>query len=102
MTEPDPYRPLRRSWITSHTGDAAAFERRPARFADACDFIRQHHRHLDPPRGHKFSLAVHDGHKIAGVVVVGRPVARHLDDGWTVEVTRCCTDGTRNACSKLL
>ena len=35
------------------------------------------------------------------VVIAGRPVARHLDDGWTLEVTRLCTDGTANACSKL-
>jgi hypothetical protein len=35
------------------------------------------------------------------VVTVGRPVARHLDDGWTLEVTRLCTDGTKNACSLL-
>jgi hypothetical protein len=34
-------------------------------------------------------------------VMVGRPVARHADDGWTLEVTRCCTDGTQNACSTL-
>lgn len=36
-----------------------------------------------------------------GVAVVGRPVARHLQDGWTAEVTRVATDGTRNACSML-
>jgi hypothetical protein len=35
------------------------------------------------------------------VAIVGRPVARHLDDGWTREVTRLCTDSTPNACSKL-
>jgi len=34
-------------------------------------------------------------------VIVGRPVARHRDDGFTAEVTRLCTDGTKNACSKL-
>ena len=33
--------------------------------------------------------------------MVGRPVARRLDDGWTLEVNRCCTDGTKNACSIL-
>lgn len=32
---------------------------------------------------------------------MGRPVARHQDDGWTLEVTRCCTDGTKNAASML-
>ena len=35
------------------------------------------------------------------MAIVGRPVARHLDDGMTLEVTRCCTDGARNGCSKL-
>ncbi len=28
-------------------------------------------------------------------------MARLLDDGWTVEVNRVATDGTKNACSKL-
>lgn len=36
-----------------------------------------------------------------GVVMLGRPVARAFDDGWTAEVTRLCTDGTPNACSLL-
>ena len=36
-----------------------------------------------------------------GVVIVGRPVSRYLDDGWTLEVNRLCTDGSRNACSML-
>jgi hypothetical protein len=38
---------------------------------------------------------------IVGVAIVGMPVARMLADGWTVEVTRLCTDGSRNACSML-
>jgi len=38
---------------------------------------------------------------LVGCAIVGKPVARMLDDGKTVEVTRCCTDGTRNACSFL-
>ena len=33
--------------------------------------------------------------------IVGRPTGRRLDDGNTLEVTRLCTDGTRNACSAL-
>ena len=36
-----------------------------------------------------------------GVAIVGRPVSRYLDDSWTLEVNRLCTDGTRNACSML-
>ena len=39
--------------------------------------------------------------RTTGCAISGRPVARYLDDGWTLEVNRCCTDGTRNACSML-
>jgi hypothetical protein len=33
--------------------------------------------------------------------MIGRPVARLLDDGWTLEVNRVATDGCPNACSAL-
>jgi hypothetical protein len=52
--------------------------------------------------GAKFAIAVHNGEEIVGIVIVGRPVSRILDDGWTLEVTRLCTiDGARNAASML-
>lgn len=73
----------------------------PITFAEAAEFIRQNHRHHLPPVSHKFSIAANDGREVVGVIVVGRPVARNLDDGLTAEVTRCCTDGTRNAASML-
>lgn len=73
----------------------------PITFKEACAFVRLHHRHHAPSVGHKFSIAANDGAKVVGVVTVGRPVARHLDNGWTLEVTRCTTDGTRNAASLL-
>lgn len=73
----------------------------PIEFSEACAFITAHHRHHRRPRGHKFSLAAALDEKIVGVAVVGRPVSRHLDNGWILEVTRLCTDGTRNVCSKL-
>ena len=76
-------------------------ELQPITFAEACEFIRQHHRHHPPPAGHKFSIAVNDGEKIVGVITVGRPVARLLDNGWTAEVTRCCTNGHKNTASML-
>ena len=63
--------------------------------------MEQNHRHHGKVVGHKFSIGLSDGEKIVGVAIVGRPVARHLDDGWTMEVNRLCTDGTRNACSML-
>lgn len=76
-------------------------ELQPVTFAEAKAFIAEHHRHHVPPVGWKFGVGLSDGEKLVGVVTVGRPVARMLDDGWTVEVTRCCTDGTPHACSKL-
>jgi hypothetical protein len=74
----------------------------PVTFAEACEFVRRHHRHHLPSVGHKFSIAVNDGEKVVGVVTVGRPVARHFDNGWTAEVTRCCVaEGNKNAASML-
>ena len=64
-------------------------------------FVSVHHRHHKPVVGHKFSLCCRKNEKTVGVAIVGRPVSRHLDDGYTLEVTRLCTDGTRNACSFL-
>lgn len=65
-------------------------------------FVDQVHRHHKPVVGHLFSLGLRDEQWVLrGVAIVGRPVARMLQDGVTMEVTRLCTDGTRNACSQL-
>lgn len=78
---------------------------------EANDFVRRIHRHHPPVVGHKFSIGCRlaqvsvsdqlETGDLCGVVIVGRPVSRHRDDGSTLEVTRLCTDGTRNACSFL-
>ncbi len=73
----------------------------PISYPEACEFIRRHHRHHLPPQGWRFGLAVNDGERVVGVVTVGRPVARHLDDTYTLECTRCCADGTPHVASKL-
>jgi hypothetical protein len=73
----------------------------PITFKEASAFVRLHHRHHAPSVGWKFGIAVNDGAKVVGVVTVGRPVARHLDNGLTLELTRCCTDGTQHAASML-
>lgn len=73
----------------------------PISLKEANAFVAQYHRHHKPVVGHKFSVAASDGEKIVGVAIVGRPVSRYMDDGWTLEVNRLCTDGTRNACSFL-
>lgn len=73
----------------------------PVSLEEANEFVRLHHRHHKPVPGHKFSIGVSDGEKVVGVAIVGRPVSRHLDNGWNFEVNRTCTDGTRNANSML-
>lgn len=73
----------------------------PLGLDEANAFIRANHRHHGEVVGHKFSIGAALGDRIVGVVIVGRPVARLRDDGVTLEVTRLCSDGTRNACSFL-
>ena len=73
----------------------------PITFKEACDFIARYHRHHKPKVGHKFSIGVMVDDRLVGVAVCGRPVSRYLDDGYTCEINRVCTDGTRNACSFL-
>lgn len=80
----------------------------PVDFAEANAFVRKHHRHHKPMVGCKFCIGVAsiaewvmDEDRIVGVAIIGRPVARMLDDGWTLEVNRVATDGTANACSIL-
>ncbi len=74
----------------------------PVSFRDACGFVQLWHRHHAPPTGCKFCIGAADGGDVlCGVAIVGRPVARFLDDGLTLEVTRTATDGTGNANSLL-
>lgn len=73
----------------------------PLDLEEANAFVTEHHRHHKPVVGHKFSIGAALGDRVVGVAIVGRPVSRHRDDGVTLEVTRLCTDGTRNACSFL-
>lgn len=73
----------------------------PINIAEANAFVETHHRHHKPVAGAKFAVAVSSDGVVHGVALVGRPVARKLDDGWTLEANRVCTDGHRNACSML-
>ncbi len=74
----------------------------PVRQADAREFVRMWHRHNPvPPPGAVFCLGVAEDDVLVGVAMVGRPTARHYDDGRTLEVNRTATDGTRNANSML-
>jgi hypothetical protein len=73
----------------------------PLDLDEANAFVAKLHRHHKPVIGHKFSIGAAMGNEIVGACIVGRPVSRHRDDGMTMEVTRLCTDGSKNACSFL-
>lgn len=62
----------------------------PISISEANKFVANFHRHNKPVQGAKFAIGASDGEKLIGVAIVGRPVSRHLDDGETAEVTRCC------------
>lgn len=65
--------------------------------------VAAHHRHNKPVRGHFFSVGVLAGSKLVGVAMLGRPVARGLDDGTTAEALRVCVEpgAPKGACSFL-
>jgi hypothetical protein len=76
----------------------------PMTHREALAYVAAHHRHSVPPRGMVFALGAAKGESLEGVAIVGRPVNRVLQDGWTLEVLRLCTpseDAERNACSFL-
>lgn len=73
----------------------------PVTLEQANDFVRRLHRHNKPVVGAKFCIGVQQAEQFVGVAIVGRPVAQRLDDGLTAEITRVCTDGTKNAASML-
>ena len=76
-------------------------EIRPIHLKAACEFVRQYHRHNIPPVGGKFAISCYESGRLCGVAICGRPIARRLDNGETLEIYRNCTDGTRNACTNL-
>src|SRR5437016_3683736 len=73
----------------------------PITFKEARDFVAQLHRHNKPPIGHKFSIGLLNDGELVGVVIAGRPIARHFDDKRTIEISRTCTNGASNANSML-
>jgi len=68
---------------------------------EANEFIESNHRHHKKVLSHRFSLGVQNKGSLIGVAICGRPVCRKTDQKMVLEVTRLCTDGTKNACSFL-
>ena len=75
----------------------------PISIKEANDFVLSFHRHCKPTPVSKFAIGASNGEKLVGVAIVGRPVARMLDNGTTAEVTRCCVldDAPKGTCSFL-
>ena len=74
----------------------------PLTLSAASDFVALWHRHLGRPVGGLFAVGIADADELVGAAIVGRPVARMMQDGTTAEVTRCCVSpGVRNGCSML-
>ncbi len=81
----------------------------PITLDEANAFVLEHHRHRGAVVGAKFCIAVsapigdpaNPWLEVVGVAIVGRPIVRHLDNGYTLEVNRCCTNGQAHAPSML-
>lgn len=73
----------------------------PLSLTEANQYIAEHHRHHKPVSRDKFRVGCEVDGNLVGVACVGQPVARKLCDGYTLEVTRCCTNGTKGVCSFL-
>lgn len=73
----------------------------PLELSEANEYVSMLHRHHSPVHRDKFRIGASQDGRLVGVVQVGRPVSRMLDDGKTLEVVRLCTDGTKDVCSFL-
>lgn len=75
----------------------------PCKLREAREFVDNFHRHNKAPHGALFAVGASDGSNLVGVAIVGRPVSRHMDDGQTAEVTRCCViDGAPRGVPSML
>ena len=77
----------------------------PISLREANDFVEQYHRHNKRTQrdGGRFAIGATTGTQMVGIAIVGRPLARLLQDGYTAEVTRCCVldDSPKGTCSFL-
>lgn len=78
-----------------------SLELRPIGVREASAVVKRLHRHLPRVVGGLFAAAVYESGELVGVGVASQPKARLSRDGFTVEITRIATTGSRNACSRL-
>lgn len=77
----------------------------PMTLREANEFVEQFHRHSRRTSrdGGRFAIGATDGQELWGVAIVGRPLARMLNDSFTAEVLRVCVkpECPKNVCSFL-
>ncbi len=73
----------------------------PLELKQAQAYIDQFHRHHKSAHRDKFRIGAEKDGKLVGVIQVGRPVNRNLDNGKILEVLRLCTCGEKDVCSFL-
>ena len=75
----------------------------PLSLKEANDFVTKYHRHNKKCAGHKWSIGAIYQSELVGVIIVGRPVARKLDNRFTLEVNRNCVldNAPKGTCSFL-
>lgn len=74
----------------------------PISLRQANAFVEKHHRHHGGRRAYRFAVCIKGPRGgMKGVAIAGNPIAKALCDGLTIEVSRTCTDGTKNANSML-
>ena len=89
-------------FLYNNTREMKHYKFVPVELKDANRFIAQFHRHNKPVIRAKFQIGIMNGDELIGVGIVGRPIARMLSNGKTVEVLRTCIkEGYPNACSMM-
>jgi len=75
----------------------------PISIREANAWVALNHRHNRPVGSALFAIAAEHSGRRFGVAIIGRPVARALCDGFTVEVRRVCVvdDSPKGTCSFL-
>jgi L-amino acid N-acyltransferase YncA len=87
--------------VAEITRASAEVNLRPVTQLEARKFVAAHHRHSSAPLRVIAAVGVEADGELVGVGTLERPKAAKLCDGFTVEASRVCTTGTRNACSMI-
>ena len=70
----------------------------PLELKEANQFVDTYHRHNKHTQGHRFSIGLQKNGELIGVAIIGRPVARMLQQKGTLEILRVCVkEGNKNA-----